>query len=158
MPKTPKYAPPTVIEKIIRILLISSASFRIFGFITFASICCNTISTIATQTACINPPVNIVIKHATITAIIAPKYGIKLNNPIKKPSNNAYLTFIIDNAIDIIIATTIASRTWPDMYLKNISFPFSKYLFIVSHLLLLKIQPFNLFINFIISALSNNIY
>ena len=92
----------------------------------FASICCNTISIIATHIACIKPPVKIVISDVTITAIIAPKYGIKLNSPIKKPSSNAYLTFIIDNAIDIIIPTTIASNTLPEMYLKNISFPFSK--------------------------------
>ena len=76
-----------------------------------ASICCSTTSTIATHIACVNPPVKIVIRQATITAIIAPKYGIKLNSPIRNPSNNEYFTPIIDNAIDITIATTIASNT-----------------------------------------------
>lgn len=48
---------------------------------------------------------------ATVTAIIAPKYGIKLNSPIKNPNKTEYLTPITDIAIDVKIPTTIASKT-----------------------------------------------
>ena len=110
IPITPKYAPPTVTANITNRGLIFKEFPTIFGLITFASICCNTITTIAIIIAFPIPPVNIVTITATITAIIAPKYGIKLNNPIIKPNNTAYFTPIIDIAIETKIPTIMASK------------------------------------------------
>ena len=62
----------------------------IFGFIILASICCKIITITSIQIACTNPPVSNVIIAEIATANIAPKYGIKLNNPIKNPNNTAY--------------------------------------------------------------------
>ena len=78
----------------------------------FASICCRITVTISVISACFQPPVKIVINATAITAIIAPKYGIKLNTPITIPSKIAYFTYIIDNVMLIIISTTIQSITW----------------------------------------------
>ena len=111
IPNTPKYAPPIVTANITKSGLIDNELPKILGFIIFASICCNTITTIAIIIACPIPPVNIVISIATATAMIAPKYGIKLNNPIIKPNSTAYFTPIIDIAIAVNIPTTIASNT-----------------------------------------------
>ena len=63
-----------------------------------------------------------VIIIAIITATIAPKYGIKLNNPIINPNSTEYLTPIIAIAIDVRIPTTMASSTCPPTKLKNTSF------------------------------------
>ena len=67
-----------------------------------------------------------VIIPANITAIIAPKYGIILNSPIKNPSNNQYFTPNIHKAIETSTPTMIASNTWLDINLKNISFALLK--------------------------------
>jgi len=107
IPNTPKYAPPTVTEKITKSGLIDNDPPIIFGLIILASICCNIITTIAITIAWPIPPVKIVISMATVTAIIAPKYGIKLNSPIKNPNKTEYLTPITDIAIDVKIPTTL---------------------------------------------------
>ena len=124
----------------------------------FASICCKIITIIAINTAFPRPPVNIVINTAIITATIAPKYGIKLNKPIINPSNTEYFTFNIDIAIDTNIPTNIASNTWLVKNLKNISFPLTKYFFILKYVLSLNIA----FVSFdkkpIILVLCSNIY
>ena len=80
-----------------------------------------------------------------------------LNNPIINPSNTAYLTPIIDIAIDVIIPTTIASIIWLDKNLKNISFELLKYLESLLYVPSLNIAFENFFINFNISALCSNI-
>ena len=53
------------------------------------------------------------------TPTIAPKYGIKFDNPMKNPSNIAYLTPNIDMATDVKIPTTNASSNWLDKNLKK---------------------------------------
>ena len=78
----------------------------------FASICCNIIVTINIHIVCDNPPVISVINADITVAIIAPTYGIILNSPMKNPSNGAYFTPIIVNAIETNIPTTIASKNW----------------------------------------------
>ena len=88
----------------------------------FASICCKIVVIITIQIACENPPVINVIIVATIIAIIAPKYGIILNNPIIIPNNTAYLTPNRLIAIDVNIPTTMASTNWLAKNFKNISF------------------------------------
>ena len=122
MPNTPKYAPPTVTANITNNGLIFSESPVIFGFIMFASICCNIVTIITIHIAWSSPPVNIVIIPAIITAIIAPKYGIKLNRPIINPSSTAYCIPIIFIAIDVIIPTTIPSNSWLDIKRKKTLF------------------------------------
>ena len=73
------------------------------------------------------PPVNIVIIIEIPTPIIAPKYGIKFDIPIKNPSNTAYFTPKISIATEVSIPTIIASITWLDRNLKNIVFVLLKY-------------------------------
>ena len=80
------------------------------GLMILASICCNIITTINIQMVCDNPPVMNVISAAITVAIIAPTYGIILNNPIKNPNNGAYLTPMMVMAIDTNIPTTMASK------------------------------------------------
>ena len=109
IPITPKYAPPSVTANITSNWLISSESPTILGFIMFASICCNIITVTAIINACCTPPVNTVIKTATAMAIIAPKYGMILNNPIKNPSSIEYFTPIIESATDTRIPIIMAS-------------------------------------------------
>ena len=109
IPITPKNSPPTVTANITSIGLILSPSPNILGFIMLASICCNIITVTAIIKACCTPPVNTVIKTATAMAIIAPKYGMILNNPIKNPSSIEYFTPIIESATDTRIPIIIAS-------------------------------------------------
>ena len=78
--------------------------------------------------ACCHPPVKTVINDAITTAIIAPKYGIKLNNPIINANKIAYFTLKIRSVIDINMATTKLSKNWLDINPKNILFPLEKYL------------------------------
>ena len=105
IPNAPKYAPPTGTANITSSGLIFNELLIIFGFIMFESICCKIVITIIIVIACVSPPVNNVIIPAIATAIIAPKYGIKLNKPIIKPRSTAYFTPNIDIAIDVIIPT-----------------------------------------------------
>lgn len=109
IPITPKNSPPTVTANITSIGLIFNPSPNILGFIILASICCNMITVTAIINACCTPPVNTVIKTATAMAIIAPKYGMILNNPIKNPSSIEYFTPIIESATDTRIPIIIAS-------------------------------------------------
>ena len=122
IPIIPKYAPPTVTASITNNGLICNEFPTIFGFIMFASICCNIVTITSIHIACDTPPVSRVIIPAITTAIIAPMYGIKLNSPIIKPSNTAYFTPSMLIAIDVNIPTTIASINWLDKKWKNISF------------------------------------
>ena len=128
IPATPKYAPPTVTENTTSSGVVASRELVIFGFIIFASICCKITVITSVINACFHPPVKMVINATAITAIMAPKYGTKLNTPITIPSKTAYFTLIIDRAILIITATTQPSSTWLEMYFKKISAPFEKYL------------------------------
>ena len=120
-----------------------------------ASICCKIITITSIQIACANPPVTRVIIAEIATANIAPKYGIRLSNPIKKPNNTAYFTPNKDIAIDVNIPTTIPSNTWLDKNLKKYSFELLKYLIISSAVLGLNtaiINFFNAFTNFPLAA------
>ena len=110
MPNIPKYAPPTVTANITSSGLIFNEFPTIFGFIMFASICCNIITIIPIQIAWPIPPVNIVIIIDIPTPTIAPKYGIRFDIPIKNPSNTAYFTPKIPIAIEANIPTIIASN------------------------------------------------
>ena len=127
IPNIPKYAPTKLTENITSIGLICKDVPIIFGFMIFASICCNIITTIATHIACDIPPVIAVISMAIATAIIAPKNGIKLNIPIMNANSTPYFTFIISIAIEINIQTTTESIICPDKNLKNTSFVLFKY-------------------------------
>ena len=110
IPSTPKYAPPNVTASKTTIWLIFKELPTIFGFIIFASICCNIITTTAIKIVWPSPPVNSVMMIAITTAIIAPKYGIKLNSPIIKPKSTEYFTPIIDIAIETSTPTNKLSN------------------------------------------------
>ena len=107
----PKYAPPTATANITSNGLSFKEPPTIFGFMIFASICCKIITITSIQIACANPPVTRVIIAEIATANIAPKYGIRLNNPIKNPNNTEYFTPNKDIAIDVNIPITIPSNT-----------------------------------------------
>ena len=89
--------------------------------------------------------------------MIAPTYGIILNSPIKNPNNGAYFIPIIVIAIVTNIPTTIASKNWLAINLKNISFELLKYLSIFLYVLSLKIALANFFKKPNISSLSDKI-
>src|SRR5699024_8969629 len=130
----------------------------IFGLITFASICCKTITTIAIIIACESPPVINVINILIATAIIAPKYGIILNNPIINPNKIAYFTPIILIAIVVNTTTTTASINWLLINFPNIVLLLSKYFAILLQVLVSNIAAIVFPKKFNIEFLSSNIY
>ena len=91
-------------------------------------------------------------------AIIAPKYGIKLNNPIINPNSTAYFTPIMDIAIDTKTPIIIPSKNWVAKNLKNISFDLLKYSPTFKYVSFLNITLANFFKKFKISVLSTKIY
>ena len=110
IPTTPNSPPPKRIPNITQNGFICSEPDKSFGCIRLESSCCRIIIETTATIASVKDPVNTVITPVRTVAVIAPKYGIRLNAPSIRAKSGAYLTpstdRIINEAINMIIAST----------------------------------------------------